>query len=217
MVGNPTGKTGNRAVHYIGPGHTRVIYEDRILNIRFKETPQQYINKVMGRQSTNSYAEITPEMWDARDEAIAKKRAKGAKKGVKTRKANRIQALKNKKADGNITREEEIALYKLQDRELPKRLLKKPKAKKSQAKKSKAKAVPVPATKNTPAVKPASKREREYMRYCKGILEAGFKPVQSDGSNLPFAMAKEAYEILNDGRSSSRVVSKGMGIAILDG
>ena len=41
------GTTGVRTVQYIGPGHTRVDYNNRILDIRFKESPKQYKAKVL--------------------------------------------------------------------------------------------------------------------------------------------------------------------------
>jgi len=43
-------KVPKRSVQYVAPGHTRVGYEHRTLNIRFKETPEQYRAKQRARR-----------------------------------------------------------------------------------------------------------------------------------------------------------------------
>lgn len=41
------GTTGVRTVQYVAPGHTKVNYASRILDVRFKETPEQFRRKVI--------------------------------------------------------------------------------------------------------------------------------------------------------------------------
>lgn len=43
-------KVPKRSVQYVGPGHTRVGYEHRTLNIRFRETPEQFRAKQRARR-----------------------------------------------------------------------------------------------------------------------------------------------------------------------
>lgn len=40
------GTTGVRTVQYVAPGHTKINYASRILDVRFKETPEQFKSKV---------------------------------------------------------------------------------------------------------------------------------------------------------------------------
>lgn len=41
------GTTGVRTVQYVAPGHTKINYASRILDVRFKETPEQFRRKVI--------------------------------------------------------------------------------------------------------------------------------------------------------------------------
>lgn len=236
MAGN--GNTGQRAVHYIGPGHTRAIYEDRILDIRFKESARKYYNKVknIGYDNPKAYAELPLDVVEKVEMEKYATRSSGAKKGAQTRKANRIQGLKDKKAEGSITREEEIRLYNLQGRKLPKRLLDKPKKKASAPAPATA---PSPASKkgkgksaSSPSVAPASKKgksgkgnagsagltpkEKRMKKYLDTIAFWDYPLCQYDGSPLTYKMAKEAYECITDIRCTSRIARRGKGIIILD-
>lgn len=44
------GVTGARTVRYVGPGHTQVRYASRILDIRFKETQEEFLKKQTARR-----------------------------------------------------------------------------------------------------------------------------------------------------------------------
>ena len=44
------GTTGVRTVRYVGPGHTQVNYASRILDIRFKETQEEFLKKQTARR-----------------------------------------------------------------------------------------------------------------------------------------------------------------------
>ena len=93
MVSNPTGKTGRRGVHYVAPGDTKVIYEDRVLDVRFKESPMEFakkINQANVRNNNMAYVDdaTAKKYADKYYDYVEKQRSKGAKAGAKTRKAN---------------------------------------------------------------------------------------------------------------------------------
>lgn len=103
-VSNPTGKTGRRGVHYVSPGHTRVIYEDRVLDVKFKETPLQFGEKICGkevRENNMAYVDdaTARKYTNLYYDSVEKRRSAGAKKAAKTRNDARKEAVKGMRAE----------------------------------------------------------------------------------------------------------------------
>ena len=93
---------------------------------------------------------------------------------------------------GEDVRKEEIALYKLQGKELPKRLTKKAQTKKKTQAKKQASA---PAKKSKePARKNKSGGKSDYQKMRDYLLSEGYPPFYPDGSPLSMADMRDAYE-----------------------
>ena len=101
---NPTGITGRRGVHYVSPGHTRVIYEDRVLDERFTESADEFAKKIRSKavmNNDNAYVDAGTfkkynEMYEKK---VDKARKKAAEKAAKTRNDARKEAVKGMRAE----------------------------------------------------------------------------------------------------------------------
>lgn len=91
MSNNPDGHTGKRSVRYVRPGLTQVIYEDRILDIKTKETGPEFASKVKARTGK------TPAGYKTKEQAYKDRRARN-KAAAEKKKAAKTAASKSKAA-----------------------------------------------------------------------------------------------------------------------
>lgn len=196
-VANPRGNTGRRGVHYVSPGHTRVIYEDRQMDIHFKETPSEFVKKVRHAKSANPGMMYVDEssfkkLEDKYLDRVDANRKKGAKKAAATRKKKKGASAKGK---GSV-----------------KGASSKPRAPKT-----------IEDFFDKP--KPASsarggKRKTKFERQCEFIRNAGYplryvggEPIKADADGKEFV--NEVYDILTSRAGGARVSRQNGGIAIL--
>lgn len=122
-VPNPDGKTGRRAVNHVSPNHTRIIYENRVLNVytdsddeqAFREkvwkgqrdpevkelNKSKYVRVRFGHKivyMTPAEYEVYKDKEEARKRRAAQEKAEKAKAREKAR-AEKAKALEKERAD----------------------------------------------------------------------------------------------------------------------